>query len=228
MGSATASARGPRGTAPLTELRGRARRRRSGDDRARGLHPGGIGVRIGTRRRLHRGLSQSQRPVQATAARRVGSAGPLQRSLRRPSRPMAPVGPSTIETGAWCCRRLGGSACSHGAARAPLPRCLLRDPRPRPCFGRPGGGLALAGAAGGRFRPLRRRRSLHAVKRTALALGGRSLGGLAAAAWRRGDRHRRPDQPRADVVRAAGGHAGRPLRPLGDGGRDRLPARGSF
>ena len=57
------------------------------------------------------------------------------------------------------------------------------------------------------------------------ALGRRRLGGPAAAARRRGRRHRRRRQPGPDVVRAAGGHARRPLRAAGDGRRHRLHPR---
>ncbi len=77
-------------------------------------------------------------------------------------------------------------------------------------------GWLVAGAAGGRLRRLRRRRPLHAGQRAHPGSGSRPPGVLlplllAGAVIASGG----ADQPGADVVRAAGGHPGRPLRAPG-------------
>ena len=200
--------------------------------------PGELGVRIEDLVVVTEdGPPQPQRPAQGPAARRLSGTG--QRcgaavQVGRPGRPMPSGGSDDRELrDALADRRRSaaqrvargdprGSAARaparHGAAAcaATAPPASRSSPWPSPRSVREVGWWWLAPLAVG-FCRLRRRRPLHAGQPSAVALGGGGLGDAAAAARRRGDRHRRADKPGADVVRAARGHPRRSLRAAGDG-----------
>ncbi len=208
--------------------------------------PGELGRQDRGPGRRHRGRpAKPQRPAQGPSARRLArlprctaNCGRRRRrcgvcEIDRDSQALDHA-PAAVGGGGGRVRFAGGdprrrpprAPARHGAAAAPLPLRLLRDPRRRPDLARPRARLVVDRAARRRLRRLRGRRPLHARQRPSRRSGSRAAWGilpllLAGAVAH----HRRRRQPGADVVRAARGHPRRPLRAARDRDRHRLHPR---